>query len=77
MLLNMVFLFAATVLSFTIPDGQANGVYMVEYDPEGGETHTFLSHLNESAPAPVIKARVSTSPMPAKRQIGGGTNSIS
>lgn len=44
MLLKAVLLFVAGVVTFTIPDGQPNGIYEVSYDASGVETHTLISH---------------------------------
>lgn len=43
MLLKLVLLFVAGVVAFTIPEGQADGVYQVSYDASGAEIHTLIS----------------------------------
>jgi hypothetical protein len=66
---------SACVQGFTIPDGQADGVYEVSYENDI-ETHTFLRGLESTDSASGISSRVSNRPS-AKRQIGpGGTNSL-
>lgn len=42
-------LVASAAASFTVPQGQADGVYMVSEDANGGEAHVFLG--NETEPA--------------------------
>jgi hypothetical protein len=44
MLLKLVLLFVAGVVAFTIPDGQADGVYQVSYDASGTEIHTLINY---------------------------------
>lgn len=43
MFLNLV-IFVAGVVAFTIPEGQADGVYQVSYDASGTEIHTLISY---------------------------------
>ncbi|PMD16538.1 hypothetical protein NA56DRAFT_663020 [Hyaloscypha hepaticicola] len=68
-------LLAAGTLAFTIPKGQADGVYQVYTAPDGTETHTFLRGLNDDT----IEAR-STIPgkfsLANKRQVPGVDNNV-
>lgn len=45
-------LLASPIFAFTIPEGQASGLYSVSYDEDGKETHTLvrLSDPNEVIP---------------------------
>lgn len=60
--LVQLMLLAAPILAFTIPEGQAEGVYQVSYDAEGKETHTFvrandLANTTELSPPTVNSAK--------------------
>jgi hypothetical protein len=68
-------LLASGALAFTIPEGQANGVYEVSYDADGVEKHTRLHGLADLPPT--IESRSPNNRPPAARQIGNGANAIS
>lgn len=55
-------LLAAPILAFTIPEGQAEGLYQVSYE-NGEEIHTF------------IRANVDTDSTTAVEELAGSTNS--
>lgn len=50
-------LFAASVVAFTIPDGQPDGVYSVDIDADGNEVHTFLHDLLKENEVPALDSR--------------------
>ena len=71
-----VLLLASGAAAFTIPEGQANGVYAVSYEEDGTEIHELIGAPSTADPASIKGWASGASHAKDKRQIPGISNSI-
>ncbi|KAE9364338.1 hypothetical protein N431DRAFT_488914 [Stipitochalara longipes BDJ] len=71
-----LFLLASGATAFTIPEGQANGVYAVSYAEDGTELHELIGAPSTADPATIKGWASGTGHAKDRRQIPGISNSI-
>src|ERR1700712_1340964 len=74
--ISKILLLASGAAAFTVPDGQANGVYAVSYADDGTEIHELVGAPSDAGQASIKGWASGTSHVKDKRQIPDIDNKI-